>query len=265
MTRRGSVLDAFLEQVIVDEYANVATSAVPGRGRPRLLAALALVLIGVLVSAAVISTRQTEDLRQQTKAALAQRVSDRAATVAGLQAEVEQLRGDVDALRNRLLDRTSVSDALARADDLAVDAGATPLTGPGLIVTVDDAPDAAAGSLNRVLDRDLQDIVNALWRMDAQGIAVNGIRLTSTTAVRGAGEAILVDYRPLTRPYVVTALGTSAPDAAASPVQALLDVLAADYGLVSSVATGDVALPAGEIRSPRFAAVDQGNEEGPAT
>jgi len=91
------------------------------------------------------------------------------------------------------------------------------VTGPGLVLTVDDAaslknpnvdPGAVTGpDLTKVFATDLQIIVNGLWQAGAEAISVNGHRLTSRTAIRSAGEAILVDYRPLTRPYVITAIG----------------------------------------------------------
>jgi hypothetical protein len=52
-------------------------------------------------------------------------------------------------------------------------------------------------------------VVNALWAAGAQGIAVNGQRITSLSAIRSAGDAILVNYRPLNPPYVVEAVGNS--------------------------------------------------------
>ena len=61
-----------------------------------------------------------------------------------------------------------------------------------------------------MLDRDLQTVVNGLWAAGAEAVAVNGQRLTALSAIRSAGDAILVDYRPLTRPYVVTAIGDPA-------------------------------------------------------
>ena len=50
-------------------------------------------------------------------------------------------------------------------------------------------------------------MVNGLWAAGAEAVAVNGQRLTALSAIRSAGDAILVDYRPLTRPYVVVAIG----------------------------------------------------------
>jgi uncharacterized protein YlxW (UPF0749 family) len=38
-------------------------------------------------------------------------------------------------------------------------------------------------------------------------VAINGQRLTATSTIRKAGEAILVNLRPVTSPYEVTAIG----------------------------------------------------------
>ena len=43
------------------------------------------------------------------------------------------------------------------------------------------------------------------------------MRLTSTSAIRFAGVAILVDFRPLTPPYVISALGDPASLPGRSP------------------------------------------------
>ena len=42
-----------------------------------------------------------------------------------------------------------------------------------------------------------------LWQSGAEAIAINGQRLTSFSAIRAAGDAILVDNRPLVPPYTV--------------------------------------------------------------
>ncbi len=56
-------------------------------------------------------------------------------------------------------------------------------------------------------DRDVRDVVNQLWSDGAEAIAVNNIRLTPTSAIRFAGEAVLVDFQPITAPYVIRAIG----------------------------------------------------------
>lgn len=248
-----SVLEDFLAQAVVDDYAAVEPredarpwyrrhwAAVPG-----------ILVIGVIIAVAVTSTRASDDERQATREALAARIAAVTTVVAERQASVDEQAATVEALRAEVLGERAAR-VQAATDALAAEAGAVDLRGPGVTVTIDDAPDAEAGSLNQVLDRDLQDIVNALWQMGASGIAVNAQRLTGTSAIRGAGEAILVNYQPLARPYVIAAVGTTTEGTGASGLTELLARLGADYGLVSEVSTGDVALPAGEVRSPRFA------------
>ena len=53
-------------------------------------------------------------------------------------------------------------------------------------------------------------MVNGLWGVGAEAIAINGHRLTSTAAIRFAGQAIIVNFRPITPPYVITVLGDAA-------------------------------------------------------
>jgi uncharacterized protein YlxW (UPF0749 family) len=60
-----------------------------------------------------------------------------------------------------------------------------------------------------VFDADLQVIVNGLWAAGAEAIAINGHRLTALSAIREAGQAILVDFRPLVPPYQIDAIGNS--------------------------------------------------------
>ncbi len=121
-------------------------------------------------------------------------------------------------LEDLALQQSGSDDLTTQIKQLEVGAAAVPLKGPGLTLTIDDAPsvdaDANAGSRpssgfqeGRVTSGDLQIIVNGLWGAGAEAIAINGHRLSSTAAIRFAGQAIIVDFRPLARPYVITALG----------------------------------------------------------
>jgi uncharacterized protein YlxW (UPF0749 family) len=257
------VLESFLAQVVVDDYADaVPRPGGPGHRLRHWPAMILLVAIGLVVASVVISTRTSDEARQQTRAALIERVAALSAAIEGRQAAVDEQSAAVDLLRASVLAAGDADGGERESASLAALAGTTALSGPGLTVTIDDAPDAETGSLNQVLDRDIQDIVNVLWSMGAAGVAVNEQRLTGTTAIRGAGAAILVNYEPLTRPYTVTAVGTTTSGEDASALQVLLDGLSSDYGLVSQVGSGDVALPAGELRAPRFARVAEGSSTG---
>src|SRR4029453_5737827 len=98
-----------------------------------------------------------------------------------------------------------------------------------------------------VKDSDLQLACNALWSEGAEAIAVNGQRLTATSTIRQAGEAILVDFRPVTTPYEVVAIG---PDTLAEEVRGgyagrFFGELAARYGMsVDAAEVKDVTLDA---------------------
>ena len=95
--------------------------------------------------------------------------------------------------------------------------GAAPVTGPGMVVRLNDAAGDGSGSDvdprtdvdtdGRVTDRDLQTVVNEIWAAGAEAVAVNGQRLTALSAIRSAGDAVLVDFRPLTPPYEIEAVG----------------------------------------------------------
>ncbi|MHB1166258.1 MAG: DUF881 domain-containing protein [Candidatus Nanopelagicales bacterium] len=260
-----AVLERFLSDITQDEYAGTAAPppGSPGRRPAAWLALVVAVVIGLVITAALWNARLSTAERGQTRAALEERVRLLAGTVADRQAAVDAATVRVQGLRDALLAESDAGPARATEITLLSDpAGTSALAGPGVLVTMDDAPGAEAGSLNRVLDRDLQDVVNALWQEGAAGIAVNGQRLTAATAIRSAGEAILVNYQPLTRPYAISALGARSATSPTSAPRALLDRLGSDYGLVGDLSLADVALPAGELRSPRFAAPDPQPEGG---
>lgn len=254
----NSVIDRFIRDATADEYRRVRprradepTAIGLSRG---LLVIIGAAVLGFVAVLAVVSARISETERRETRDELVSRVVSASDEVDALQQQVSLQSEQVDRLRSELLDAGEGSAEAMEMDRLAVDAGATELTGPGVVISMDDAPDAQPGSLNRVLDRDLQAIVNELWRAGAQGIAINDQRLVETSAIRGAGDAILVNYHPLTRPYIVGAVGPGAP---MDDVRILdvLGVLAVDYGLVSELDQRDVTLPPGQVSEPRSATV----------
>ncbi|WP_433479650.1 DUF881 domain-containing protein [Spirillospora sp. CA-142024] len=140
-----------------------------------------------------------------------------------------------------------------------------------MVVTLADAPretppghsaPARAADRGRVYDQDLQVLVNGLWAAGAQAVGINGRRLTPTTAIRTAGEAILVDYRPLGSPYEVTALGDPGRlrdaftgSAADRRLAALKERLGIGYGIRGE---DEVRLPAAGTPRLRYAAPRDG-------
>jgi len=181
------------------------------RLRSPVTAVVGLALIGLLLTWAVVQTAGQRPEVAAEQAALVKRVQDETARTDALSARKDQLNAEVETLRTSRLPTPGSSQASMLAA-LGVASGAVDVTGPGLTVTADDAdasavPGAKADPAGRILDIDLQYLVNGLWAAGAEAVSVNGQRLASTTSIRGAGQAITVDYRPMARPYVVEAIG----------------------------------------------------------
>ncbi len=105
--------------------------------------------------------------------------------------------------------------------------------------------------------QDLQLVTNGLWQAGAEAIAINGQRLTARSAIRFAGEAILVDFRPLARPYVVNAIGDPAGLRArfvASSTGSYFAALSANYRIRTElVAQDSMTLPGHPSPALRYA------------
>lgn len=105
--------------------------------------------------------------------------------------------------------------ARQRARQLAPHVGITSLSGPGLIVTLTDAPRGEDGRYPRdvepdalvVHQQDVQSVLNALWAGGAEAIGVQDQRLVTTSALRCIGNTLLLDGRTYSPPYVITAIG----------------------------------------------------------
>jgi uncharacterized protein YlxW (UPF0749 family) len=178
---------------------------------------LALASAGLLLALGAHSLGEHAPAAVRAKATLRADVRSRTASTDRLAARIERLRLQTDRTRNAALAATATGDRAARHLEAAeLGAGALPVSGPGLRVVLDDAPAAAepdtAGpvGLGTVLDTDLAGVVNALWASGAEAIAVSGQRLSTLSAIRSAGSAILVDFRPVPKPYVVLAIGAPA-------------------------------------------------------
>lgn len=88
--------------------------------------------------------------------------------------------------------------------------GLTEEKGDGLAIVLADAttiPSNADPNDYIVHNTDLQAIVNALWAGGAKAISINGERLVGTSAIRCAGNTILVNSNLVGSPYQITAIG----------------------------------------------------------
>jgi uncharacterized protein YlxW (UPF0749 family) len=221
------------------------------------------VLIGVLLAVALAQTRASAPAVARQRTELESRIAAQTSTYDSTTQQLASLQRQVDALKSRQLADTGQGGALAdQVAALELQSGQVAVTGPAVQVSLDDAatpPPGTDPSVDRVLDRDLQSVVNGLWAAGAEAVAVNGQRLTVQSAIRSAGDAILVDYRPLTRPYVVVAIGdpsTLQTRFADSTAGRALQALGTAYGIRSSVqSVGRQTLPAASVGALRYARV----------
>jgi uncharacterized protein YlxW (UPF0749 family) len=171
---------------------------------------LALLGFGLVTAAqAATATRKAEAPRKERLIAL---IQQRRSQMDDLDKAVRELRGQLsDEQRRRSHADRSASEATDSQATLAAQAGTSAVRGEGLRVKVSDSDtvpdDAKDASAYRISDGDLQLLVNALWRAGAEAVAVNGNRVVATTSIRAAGETIVVNFRPLTPPYRLDAIG----------------------------------------------------------
>jgi len=174
--------------------------------------AFVFALIGFLLTVAWQYAVAAQPGTSKARAGLVADVKARRAEADDLQRQADRLRDDVVKRRDAALAENG--DEARRLRDLEAATGLASVRGDGVVVGLADAPpqvDPVTGkagtNLGAVLDRDLQDIANELWRDGAEAVAINEQRLTSTSTIRAAGGAILVDFRPVTGPYQVAAIG----------------------------------------------------------
>jgi uncharacterized protein YlxW (UPF0749 family) len=166
-----------------------------------------LLLFGLLVTTAAVQTSREEPVRERSRESLVTQVKDRREELASARQDLARLRQEVDRTQASALAASSQGRSLrAQLRRLGLAAGDTPATGPGVRIVVDDS-EAGAEDAQAVLDSDLQILANGLWSSGAEAVAINGQRLTNLSSIRTAGEAITVNLRSLSQPYVVTAIG----------------------------------------------------------
>lgn len=181
----------------------------PWSGRTvTILTVVGALLVGFLLSSGLRAGRDVAREQDVRRSELITLIDARQQHVETLSAQLEELRTRVQSAEAQAAE--GVPALRGRLEDMERAAGMTRLAGPGLRVTLGDAsgtcPTGRAEDC-RIQDTDLQLAVNVLFAVGAEAVAVNGERIIATTAIRGAGRAVLVNYRVLTSPYVIEAIG----------------------------------------------------------
>ncbi len=220
------------------------------------------VLIGALLATSAMALRAPTTTTSQIKSALVGRIEASRAHADAQTRLIAGLRSEINATQATALSQQSQSGLAADLSTLELAAGTLPVTGPGLVLTLDDAAAQAnpndsnanpragtAPDQGKVIATDLQIVVNGLWQAGAEAISINGHRLTARAAIRFAGEALLVNYRPLVRPYAITAIGdpgSLSVEFADNAGGSYLQSLKVNYGIRGDIQTHDLVVIPGE-------------------
>lgn len=173
---------------------------------------VALLALGFLIAAQLRSEGPRVRYTSQERGPLVE-------TVLELQRNQEALKDEILRLNERIagiLQDQEGSAALVRQlngdlEAARLAAGLVAVEGPGIILRLEDSstPTPPGGNDDdyRVGGLDLRIVVDELWLAGAEAIAVNGERVTGSTAILDIGGSILVNSAYLAPPYEVTALG----------------------------------------------------------
>ena len=241
-----------------------AEAAPPDVGATRVITLVLALLLGFATAVAVLDLRRDAAAEDSPRALLEQEVRDTRAETDLLEQRQEELEREIAGVQGSVLDGAG-EGASQRLGSYEHAGGGVPLSGSGVELVLEDSAQlpsssgGGAGTVNRVTDADVQMAVNGLWAAGAEAISVNGQRITATSAIRTAGSAILVDFRPLSPPYSITALGD--PEQLHSAVAEgetgeYLDEISRRFGIrISWESEGELTVPARAVGTLREASV----------
>ncbi|MCZ4084736.1 DUF881 domain-containing protein [Streptomyces antarcticus] len=266
-----SLLTHVMDHSLDEGYAEASarreadgTAGLPRSLKAKLGLAAGLVLAALVVTLGAAEARMAAPVLAKERHELIDRVERADQRADGLERDIERLRTNVADRQRAALKQPGGG----QGELVALLAGATEVRGPGIKLVVDDAKGSSSSGggpressgfsdTGRLRDRDMQKIVNGLWQSGAEAVSINGQRLTELSAIRAAGDAILVDNKPLVPPYEVLAvgdkkrLGTDFQDSADGQY---LHVLQESYGIRSTLSAQDeVRLPAASSLTVRTA------------
>jgi uncharacterized protein YlxW (UPF0749 family) len=185
-------------------------------GRRPLVSASAVVLVfgaaGLLFATSAETARGTQLRADRT---------DLAGLIRSENAKHDAKVHRLDAL-NSQIDRLTAAEAAvngevaalrARSATLSPTAGLSAVAGPGLVVSLNDAPTSGARPAGAMPDdlvvhqQDVQGVVNALWAGGAEAMMLMDQRVIATSAVRCVGNTLILQGRVYSPPFTLAAIG----------------------------------------------------------
>jgi uncharacterized protein YlxW (UPF0749 family) len=172
----------------------------------------ALLALGFLIAAQLGSESPRVRYTTQERTPLLETATELQAEQDELKNRILQLRSDIGAVEGQGAGSADLVRQLnGQLEEARIAAGLIPLTGTGIVLRLEDSqapvPPGASEADYLVGSHDIRTVVEELWLAGAEAIAVNGERVTPTTAIIDIGSSLLVNSAYLAPPYQVTALG----------------------------------------------------------
>ena len=188
-----------------------------GRRSPWRFGVPVVCLLAGLLLAATHGVSGGAEIRRSDAPRLVDLVRQAQASVNHVNAQRDELAGKIDAAHGRSSD-LALAAMLRRSAELAAEADMNPVHGPGLAVTLEDAPRDANGRFPRdaspddlvVHQQDIEAVLNALWSAGAEAIQMQDQRVIATSVPRCVGNTLLLNGRTYSPPYTITAIGNAA-------------------------------------------------------
>ena len=173
---------------------------------------VALLALGFLVAAQLAAERPRIRYTTQERSPLVETALALQASQDSLKARILELRGQIQAQEERGQgSQALLRDLNAQLDLARLQAGLVALTGSGFAIRLEDSDQPMPPGANKddylVSARDVRTVIEDLWLAGAEAVAVNGERVTPTTAFIEIGQTVLVNSAYLAPPYTISAIG----------------------------------------------------------
>lgn len=227
------------------------------RGQPRrrrawgrLTTALVCAVASFAMVTAAVAARGI-DLRPDRNTDLISLVRQRATLNTEATRQIAALRADIDRLSRAVAPRPEIDRDVAVAE---VAAGLQAVHGPGVTVTLTDAPvdtnpGGVDGDLLVVHQQDIQGFANVLWSGGAEALTIQGQRVTSRTAIKCVGNTVVLHGIPYAPPYAIAAIGDQAKLEAALASSRFVEIY---RQYVTAYGLGYQQSRAADVRAPAY-------------
>lgn len=179
--------------------------------------ALVAVCTGFLVSYSYQFTQDNEDTSLRTTSEwlqedmLREKLNEVQKENAQYEQHLRELQQQISVKETQISEvQVDVSAIQHELEDLRLISGLSEGSGPGVVVTLEDSA-FASEAMNPndyiIHDRDVRRVVNELFASGAEGMSINGQRITHLTSIRCVGPTIIVNGVTSSAPFQITAIG----------------------------------------------------------